>query len=115
MVSRQCDGQGAHGAQLAVELRGTGVTATTLCPGPVRTGFGEAAGFAHDDFENALPAALWVSPEDVARAAVAGLDAGRAVVVPGAANRVGAALAHLTPKGLLARGLARVHPGLKDT
>lgn len=100
---------------LAVELRGTGVTATTLCPGPVRTGFGEAAGFDADDFDNALPGPLWVTPEAVAAAAVAGLDAGRTVVVPGVANRVGAALAHVTPKGLLSRGLARVHPGLKDS
>ena len=99
---------------LAVELRGTGVSATTLCPGPVRTGFGEAAGFDEDDFEKALPGPLWVSPEDVARAAVAGMDAGRAVVVPGAANRVGAALAHLAPKGLLSRALARVHPALEE-
>jgi short-subunit dehydrogenase len=30
---------------LAGELRGTGVTATALCPGPVQTGFGERAGF----------------------------------------------------------------------
>ena len=30
---------------LREELRGTGVTAATLCPGPVDTGFGEAAGF----------------------------------------------------------------------
>lgn len=31
---------------LRSELRGTGVTATALCPGPVATGFGEAAGFS---------------------------------------------------------------------
>src|ERR687884_56265 len=33
---------------LHAELRGTGVTATALCPGPVDTGFGEAAGFSEE-------------------------------------------------------------------
>ena len=46
---------------LAGELKGTGVTATTLCPGPVDTGFGEAAGFSKADAEEALPKVMWVS------------------------------------------------------
>ena len=49
-------GQAAYGAAKAFvlsyteglrnELRGTGVTASALCPGPVATGFDDAAGFA---------------------------------------------------------------------
>ena len=48
-------GQAAYGAgkafvlsytqSLVGELKGSGVTATCLCPGPVQTGFGERAGF----------------------------------------------------------------------
>ncbi|WP_445258053.1 SDR family NAD(P)-dependent oxidoreductase [Nocardioides aurantiacus] len=116
-------GQAAYGASkafvlsysrsLVAELRGSGVTATVLCPGPVDTGFGEAAGFDRDDFEKALPRPMWVAARDVARAGVAGLDAGRAVVVPGAVNRVGAVLAARAPQGLLARVLATAHPGLR--
>ncbi len=116
-------GQAAYGASksfvlsytrsLAAELRGSGVTATVLCPGPVDTGFGEAAGFDAEDFEKALPRPLWVAASEVARAGVAGLDAGRAVVIPGAANRVGALLAGHAPQGLLARVLAKAHPGLR--
>ena len=98
---------------LAAELRGTGVSATTLCPGPVDTGFGEAAGFAKDDAENALPSFMWVSPAGVAKAAVDGLAVGRLVVIPGVANRVAAQLAQLTPRSLLLPILARNHPGLK--
>ena len=56
---------------LAGELRGTGVTATALCPGPVDTGFGERAGFSKADAEEALPAIMWVSAADVARQGVA--------------------------------------------
>lgn len=98
---------------LVGELRGTGVTATALCPGPVDTGFGERAGFSKEDAEDALPAVMWVASRDVARAAVAGVEKGRMVVVPGRANRVASALAQVTPRSLLVPVLARSHPGLR--
>ncbi len=98
---------------LAGELRGTGVTATALCPGPVSTGFGEAAGFTEGQAENALPAVMWVKADDVARAAVDGLAKGRLVVIPGVANKVGAAFSQVTPRSLLLPILVRSHPGLK--
>lgn len=98
---------------LAGELRGTGVTATTLCPGPVHTGFGERAGFSKEDAEAALPAVMWVSPEKVALDAVEGLDKGRLVVIPGRANRVAAAVAQVTPRTLLLPVLTKSHPGLR--
>lgn len=98
---------------LAGELKGTGVTATTLCPGPVDTGFGETAGFSKADADEALPKVLWVSASEVARAAVEGLDKGRLVVIPGTANRVAAAFSQVTPRTLLLPLLAKNHPGLK--
>lgn len=98
---------------LRAELRGTGVTATALCPGPVHTGFGEAAGFSMADAEKLLPKPLWVSAEEVARAGVDGLEAGKAVVIPGRLNRAAAVLYHLAPRGLMAPLLARGHPGLR--
>jgi short-subunit dehydrogenase len=97
---------------LAAELRGTGVSATALCPGPVDTGFGETAGFSGDD-EQVLPGFMWVSAADVAKAAVDGLAHGRLVVIPGLANRVAAQLAQVTPRSLLLPILRRGHPGLK--
>ena len=99
---------------LAGELRGTGVSATTLCPGPVATGFGEAAGFSKEDAENALPAMMWVDAMDVAEQAIAGLDKGKLVVIPGAANKVGAAFSSLIPAKALLPMLAKSHPGLRD-
>lgn len=99
---------------LGGELRGTGVSATVLCPGPVDTGFGEAAGFDKEDAEAALPAFLWESAEAVATCGVAALDKGKTVAIPGPANRAAAMLAHLTPKALLVPLLASRHPGLKD-
>ncbi|KDF00975.1 oxidoreductase [Mycolicibacterium aromaticivorans JS19b1 = JCM 16368] len=98
---------------LREELKPSGVTATTLCPGPVKTGFGAAAGISDEDAEAALPKPLWVSAEDVAKAAVDGLAAGKAVVVPGRLNYAATAVYQLTPKRLLLPLLARSHPSLK--
>lgn len=97
---------------LTGELRGTGVTATTLCPGPVHTGFGERAGFSKEDAEAALPAVMWVTAEDVAKKAVEGMVKGRLVVIPGKVNRVAAALSQVTPRSLLLPILVKNHPGL---
>ena len=99
---------------LAGELRGSGVTATTLCPGPVDTGFGEAAGFTKEEAENALPAVMWVPAAQVAKAAVDGMAKGRLVVIPGVANRVGAAVSQVAPRSVLLPILARSHPGLRE-
>jgi short-subunit dehydrogenase len=96
------------------ELRGTGVSMTVLCPGPVETEFAETAGFTEEESTNALPKFMWVSAADVAKTALDGLDKNRAVVIPGFANRVGAAVAHLTPRRLLLPILARQHPALKN-
>ena len=103
----------AYTQAMRAELAGTGVTATTLCPGPVETGFAEAAGLDPEEAGTALPRFMWVSAGEVAAAAIDGLDKGRAVVIPGAANRVGAAAAHLTPRRLLLPLLARQHPSLR--
>ena len=99
---------------LCGELKGTGVTATTLCPGPVDTGFGETAGFSKEDAENALPAVMWVTAADVAKAAVAGLAKGKMVVIPGRANRIAATFAQVTPRSLLMPMLVKGHPAMRD-
>jgi uncharacterized protein len=98
---------------LWAELADTGVTVTALCPGPVETGFEAAAGFVHEEAVAALPKVMWLPADEVARAAVDGLDRGRTVVIPGAANRAGAAFARVLPRRLLLPIAARMHPGLK--
>lgn len=96
------------------ELRGTGVTATALCPGPVDTGFGEAAGFDKEDAEAALPRVMWIPADKVAQAGIDGLAAGKAVVVPGRVNRIAAALFRVAPPELLLPLLRRGHPAFND-
>lgn len=104
----------AYTEGIAGEVKGRGVTVTALCPGPVRTGFGEAGGLDTEESEAALPSFMWVPADEVARAGVEGLDRGRRVVIPGPANVVGAYAGRLVPKSVLVPILARQHPSLKD-
>jgi len=116
-------GQAGYGASKAFvlsythaireELRPQGVTATVLCPGPVDTGFGEAAGFDPAEVSTLMPPFFWEPALDVAKAGVEGLDANRAVVIPGLPNRVSARAAWLSPRRVLLPMLARVHPGMR--
>ncbi len=99
---------------MAQELRGTGVVATALCPGPVETEFAEAAGFGELEAGDSLPKIMWLSAHDVAEAGIVGLDRGRDVVIPGTANRVMAGVASVVPHRLLLPVLAKQHPALKD-
>jgi short-subunit dehydrogenase len=116
-------GQAAYGACKAFvlaysqairgELRGTGVTVTTLCPGPVKTEFAEVAGFLGEEMDEGLPEFMWVSSARVARIAIEGLDRGRLVVVPGIANRIAAYLGYLAPREVLLPIMSRRHPALR--
>jgi short-subunit dehydrogenase len=93
------------------ELRPEGVTVTALCPGPVDTGFAEAGGFSEKEFSVA-PSFLRIAAQEVAAAGIAGMDANKAVVIPGLANRIGAVAGWLSPRSLLVPMLARHHPAL---
>ena len=77
---------------LTLDLHGTGVTATALCPGPVKTNFGGII--------QGLPEALFVDPARVAREAVDGVERGRRTVVPGLGNRLNALSGRYAPRGL---------------
>jgi len=103
----------SYSESLSGELRGTGVTVSVLCPGPVDTGFGERAGFSKEDAEGALPSFMWETPETVAKVGIDALEKGRTVAIPGTANRVAARFGHLAPNRLLVPLLARAHPGLR--
>ena len=97
------------GRALAVELAGTGVTVTTLCPGPTRTGFADRAGIAGSRLFSGNPGVM--TAERVARIGLDGAFAGRPLVVAGRMNRLGAVLARLAPPQWLARMVRRLHPG----
>lgn len=98
---------------LSEELRGTGVSATALCPGPTRTEFAAAAGTDNDAFFAFAPGAMILSAEAVAKAGVDGLAAGKRVVIPGVVNQVGAAFGRIAPRSLFLPIAARQHPAAK--
>ncbi len=91
---------------LAVELAGTGVTATAVCPGYVRTEFHARAEIATAH----QPWPVWMTPTLVARQGLRGASRGRAVVVPSVLYRSLVALVGATPRGLLARAAAARRP-----
>ncbi len=89
---------------LAVELAGTGVRMTALCPGHVRTGFQVAAGFSTNDL--AVPGEI--SAEKTVAIALRSYERGKTVVVPGFVNRVAALFGSLLPRWLVARTSAKM-------
>jgi short-subunit dehydrogenase len=83
---------------VSAELKGTGVTMTALCPGPVATEFTEAGGFKS---ESPGPSFVWSTAEDVAKAAIQGADKGKRVVIPGIGNRATAMFAYYGPRSVV--------------
>jgi uncharacterized protein len=87
---------------LTLDLHGTGVTATALCPGPVKTEF---AGLIEG-----LPKSLFLEPERVAREAIDGMERGRRTVVPGAGNALNAMLGRYAPRPVFMQYARRFWP-----
>ena len=66
---------------LHTELRGTGVTVTSVLPGPVRTGFQEASNADH--FAARMPGLAFKPAERVAEDALRATERGRRAIIPG--------------------------------
>ncbi len=86
---------------LRSEVRGQGVSVTALCPGPVRTEFTEVAHREKQGDASLGPALVYVSVEEVVRAALHGVETKSAIVIPGWAMKVGMTLVRLTPLAVL--------------
>lgn len=85
---------------LAEELRNTGVTVTTLCPGPTRTDFAEEAQVGN----SRLFAAFGIAePVDVAEYGVSAMLHGRRVAIPGIKNKLVAHANRFAPRSLTTR------------
>jgi short-subunit dehydrogenase len=90
---------------IASELKGTGVTATALCPGPTPTGFQQRANVGQ---LRGLKLLMRVSPETVVRAGFDGMIRGKPVVIPGMLNRILAFMVRLAPRRLVATVVRRM-------
>ena len=93
---------------LAGQLRGTGVSATAVVPGLVRTEFHDHPDLNH--MREGFPEAAWLTSEQVVNAALAGVRRQAVVVTPSVRYAAGVRLLNLVPKGLT-RG-ARARPRL---
>jgi uncharacterized protein len=93
---------------VAAEVRGSGVSVTALCPGPVATEFVEVARFKRT-MEEMGPSFVWASPAEMARAGIAGAERGTRVVVPGLPQRTLAFASQHSPHSLLLGPLASVY------
>jgi short-subunit dehydrogenase len=87
----------AFSESLRLDLIGTGVSVTHVCPGPVATEFHEIAGSRR----LRPPRVTMLSAEACARSALRGLDRGVPMVVPGLLMKLGVLLAGLSPRWLL--------------
>jgi short-subunit dehydrogenase len=82
---------------LAAELAGTGVTATALCPGFTHTEFHERA----DVDMSRLPEFVWLDAPRLVRDALADVDRGKVVSVPGRRYKVAVAALRMLPRPLV--------------
>ncbi len=82
---------------LQMELRGTGVAATLVCPGATRTEFFDGAG---EGSAALLPSFMAMDAAPVARAAVRAIEAGAPLVIPGFRNRLALWLGAMSPRVL---------------
>jgi uncharacterized protein len=92
------------------ELSGTGVSVTTLCPGPTKSDFQTAAGI---DASNKL-FKFSMDAESVARIGYKGMVAGKALVIPGTLNTLAAWATRLAPRALVLKIVRRLQDAKKN-
>lgn len=83
---------------ISIEIKGTGVTISALCPGPTNTEFASNAHLERTSFVKAFKK---TSPKDVAEYGYKQLMAGKVVAVPGALNKVAVVAAQVMPRALV--------------
>ena len=105
----------SFGRAIGHELRGTGVTITTLCPGPTTSEFAEVANMQGVAlFEGPVPV---MTAAEVARQGYAALKAGRSQITTGVINRITAISTRFTPTPILLMIAGRLNrrPGRGQT
>jgi len=86
---------------IRVELHGSGIEVTALCPGPVETEFGQVAGRPGGKRKFAPPDFLCVDKADVVRETLDALARGQGRIIPGFLVRIPILLAESTPRWIL--------------
>jgi short-subunit dehydrogenase len=86
------------------ELNGTGVAVTALCPGFTHTEFQERANVPASE----LPSFMWQNAPEVAKTGLDGLARNRAIVVPGALNKILGGASSIAPHAITRRASGMV-------
>ena len=90
------------------DLAGTGVSVTSVRPGPVTTEFGDVSGISDELFS--VPDVAIKTAEEVAASSVRALERGKRSVAPGAVATISTISGRLTPRSVLVPLLRRVYP-----
>jgi uncharacterized protein len=85
---------------IRAELHGTGVTVTSLCPGPVPTEFTQVAARPGAKPDRS-PKFVRVSAEETARAGLAAIESNKPLVIPGVVMKIGMFLVRIMPLSIL--------------
>lgn len=93
---------------LANELRGTGVTVTTLCPGPTKTGFQQVAGIQDLPM---LKTPVVMASRPVAEKGYKALMRGKTVEIPGFLNKAAAFSTRFAPRSVMAQVARKFQEG----
>jgi short-subunit dehydrogenase len=89
----------SFGRAIGHELRGTGVTVTTVCPGPTTSEFAQVANMQGAAiFKGPMPV---MTAAEVARQGYAALKAGRPEMITGLINKITAMSTRFTPTAIL--------------
>jgi len=101
---------------LSMEFEGTGVNISALCPGFTYSEFHDVNGTR--DGVSKLPDWMWMEAEECAEMGVEACERGRAVFIPGGANKSIAALAKILPgpvaQNLMAKNSNKIRKGTKS-
>ena len=93
------------------ELEGTGVTVTTLCPGPTETNFRTAAGMQKSML---FSKHLNMPSSEVARLGYEGMKRGEVIVIPGFKNRLIVQLVRIAPRSYIRKMIRKVQEARRN-
>ena len=91
---------------LTRELKGTGITVTTLCPGPTDTDFATSAGLGKSLMHRILPPSTSIA---VAKAGYKAMMKGKAIEIPGITNKLSAISPRFSPRSMVRNMIYGIH------